>query len=467
MARKQKILKRTRTVLAVIVFILFVLLFSASGKIGEMLRILPATQFVPAQHTANVVALVSLFLLALIFGRVYCSVMCPLGLLQDGIYDISRLGKKNRNKKYKGSKPHNVLRYIIMVAVIVCGATGYGFLNYYIEPFSNFGRIVTAFTFKSISVVLMAALMLVIFTVLVRRKGRVWCNSICAVGSIMSIPSRWSLFAPVIDSDKCTKCGKCARQCRASCIDVGKGKVDTSRCVMCLDCLDTCPSSAIDLRFRWKKSGKKKVSAEKTDAATDGVHTMNRRAFITSMAFMAGSLSLNAAPKLRSITSKSSGMPAPVPAGSKSIAHLHENCIACQLCVQSCPNNVLKASSRLDSFLQPRMVFDKGYCDPECTVCSNVCPAAVIQPVTVEQKKSISVGYAVLNREICTLCNTCADNCPKNAIIPIADDGGKKAGYAVLAERCVGCGLCEYNCPAAPEKAIKVVGYEVHREVKI
>ena len=160
------------------------------------------------------------------------------------------------------------------------------------------------------------------------------------------------------------------------------------------------------------------------------------------------------------------------PPGSMSAKNMATRCTACQLCVSACPNGVLRPSTDLMTFMQPKMAYERGYCRPECTECADVCPAGAIKPITKEEKSSIQIGHAVWTRELCVPirdgqeCGNCSRHCPTSAItmVPLdADDPDSLKIPVVNEEMCIGCGTCEALCPSRPLSAIYVEGHEVHR----
>ena len=162
------------------------------------------------------------------------------------------------------------------------------------------------------------------------------------------------------------------------------------------------------------------------------------------------------------------------PPGSLSARNMKNHCTACQLCVSACPNGVLRPSTDLMTFMQPKMSFERGYCRPECTECSSVCPAGAIKPITKEDKSSIQIGHAVWTRELCIPirddqeCGNCARHCPTGAITMVPSnesDPKSKKVPVVNEEMCIGCGTCEALCPSRPLSAIYVEGHEVHRVI--
>lgn len=162
------------------------------------------------------------------------------------------------------------------------------------------------------------------------------------------------------------------------------------------------------------------------------------------------------------------------PPGSLSAANMSKKCTGCQLCVSECPNQVLRPGTNWMSIMQPTMSYELGYCRPECTRCSEVCPAGAIKPIQKEEKSSIQIGHAVWVKKNCipltdgVSCGNCARHCPVGAIemVPSDPDDEESLKIPVVNEsRCIGCGACENLCPARPFSAIYVEGHEVHKEV--
>jgi ferredoxin len=154
------------------------------------------------------------------------------------------------------------------------------------------------------------------------------------------------------------------------------------------------------------------------------------------------------------------------PPGSRSVRDFYQHCTACQLCVAECPNDVLRPSGRLDYLMQPEMSFEKGFCRPECTRCSELCPTGAIRKITKEEKTEYHVGTAGVNVDLCleatgkSPCGKCAEVCPTGAIAMVRQDNTRRP--AVSEEICIGCGKCEYLCPVRPVSAITVNGKSQH-----
>lgn len=470
--KKIPYLKQVRMILACFIFVLFVLLFLDWGGIfDKALGWLPKTQFLPTIIGGSVVVSILIIILTILFGRIYCSFLCPWGLLQDGIYRISTAGPKKRRFRMHYTKAVNIVRCLVLVVFLGTIALGFGSIAYLIEPYSNFGTLMGTIKGRvGLEVSIVAAVTFVVLVVFVLKGGRAWCNTVCPVGTLLSIFSQRSLFRPVINMDKCVSCGLCGKACRASCIDTLNHKVDMSRCVLCFDCLDNCKEGAIEYKWTGSQTGKSPGDAGIRDS---------RRAFLSAAALLFGTAALKAEPlqggiaMLQKKTSPERFVPL-CPAGSTSLSSFNSHCIGCQLCVSVCPNDVLRPAVSFDNFMHPVMNYQKGFCRPECTACGDVCPSGAIRKVTVEQKSSISIGHAVYNSFNCVVntdgvsCGNCARHCPTGAITMVPNMFGQEDSAlvpSINAEKCIGCGHCEYVCPSRPVSAIYVEGNEVHYNI--
>lgn len=494
-------LRKIRIALAVIFIIGITLLFlDFTGTVHTWLGWMAKIQFLPALLALNVGVIVVLVALTLVFGRIYCSVICPLGVMQDGFAALGRRARKNR---YSYSKALNVLRYTMLALLIIAFIAGLGWVVALFAPYSAYGRIVqnllgpvwagannllasaaesadsyafyrTEVWVRSWSVFTVAVVTLIVLAVLAWRNGRTYCNTVCPVGTILGFFARFSWLRPVIDTSRCNGCGLCARNCKASCIDSKAHAIDYSRCVACMDCIGKCRQGAISYTRR-------RTSAPVVTTGSGEPQSASRRTFIMASAVAAGSAVLKAQEKkvdggLAVIEDKK--IPARktpiVPPGAKGIRHLAEHCTACQLCVAACPNGVLRPSTSLDRFMQPESGYERGYCRPECTKCSEVCPAGAIVKIDLPEKSSIQIGHAVWVKDNCVVltddvdCGNCARHCPTGAIQMVAsdpDNSDSRKIPVVNEERCIGCGACENLCPARPFSAIYVEGHENHKTV--
>ena len=487
-------LRKIRITLAAIFLVGLALLFlDFTGTAHTWLGWMAKMQALEAILALNVVVIVVLAVLTLVFGRIYCSIICPLGILQD---IFGWLGKKARKNRYTYSPEVKWLRYLMLAVFIIALVAGIGGIFRLLAPYSAFGRIMTmifqplwqlgnnvlasiaeradSYTFysvdvwlKSMPVLIIAVVTLLLLVVLAWRGGRTYCNTICPVGTVLSFLARCSFLKIHIDVDKCKNCSLCAKNCKASCIDFKNHKIDYSRCVVCGDCIGKCNSGAI----RYDNA---KLHAQK-HAPTDPT----KRAFLVGTA-MATTAAL-AQDKLVDgglavIQAKQSPkrLTPLTPPGSLSARHFAQHCTGCQLCVSECPNDVLRPSGDLMSLMQPTMEYDRGWCRPECTRCSEVCPAGAIKPIDTIDKSGIQIGHAIVVAKECISakgedeCGNCARHCPTGAITMVPsdpDDDLSPSVPAINESVCIGCGACEYVCPVRPLSAIHVEGHEVHKKI--
>lgn len=498
-------LRRIRLILALVCFVLITLLFlDFTGTVHRWFGWLAKIQLLPALLALNVGVVVLLVALTLLFGRVYCSVICPLGVMQD---IFGYFGKKSKKNRYSWSPARNVLRYTLLALAVAAVIAGVGSVLALIAPYSTYGRIAqnllaplwqtgnnmlasiaeradsyafysTDVWMRSASTFALAAVALVVIGVLAWRNGRTWCNTICPVGTVLGFLSKYSFFKPVIDTSKCNGCGLCARNCKAACIDSKKHSIDYSRCVVCMDCLNKCHQGAISYSRRKKNDVKDSPATDKTVASTVRTDT-SRRAFLATTATALAATALRAQEKnvdggLAVITDKKipERRTPIVPPGARSLNNMARHCTACQLCVSACPNGVLRPSTRLETLMQPESSYERGYCRPECTRCSEVCPTGAISLIDKAEKSSVQIGHAVWVKENCLVltegvsCGNCARHCPAGAIqmVPVQPDVEDSLRIPVVnTERCIGCGACENLCPSRPFSAIYVEGHENHR----
>jgi len=492
-------LRKIRIVLAALFYIAVTLLFlGVSWRINLWLGWVAKIQFLPALMALNFAVLAGLVVLTLVFGRLYCSIICPLGVMQDIFAWFGRKAKKNR---YSYSPEKKWLRYSVLAVFVVCLIVGFAPVTTLLAPYSAYGRIINALFkplydllinglavietrfdsymlseaeiwMRSVTTFVVALLTLGILGLLAWRHGRTYCNTVCPVGTILSFFARFSLFRIQINEDKCRKCSLCEKNCKAAAIDFKNGTVDLTRCVVCGDCIDKCHDGAIG--FKIVQSSNRQSSIVQSSNEPD----VSRRAFLTGAAVAVGTAAMAQAKikvdgGLAEIEDKiAPHRQTPVtPPGSVSARNMNRHCTACQLCVSACPNNVLRPSTDPLRFMQPEMSFEHGYCRPECTRCSQVCPTGAIQAVRQEDKSFIHIGHAVWIEQNCIPvvngdhCGACARNCPTDAIQMVehaTSDGRTVQVPAIDNERCIGCGKCEYLCPARPFSAIYVEGRSTH-----
>ena len=521
-------LKKIRIGLSVVIFSIITLYFlDFRGFIPESMSFFTKIQIIPALLSLNIIILISLILLTLIFGRVYCSSICPMGIYQDIVAWLSK--KQNKKKRYRYGKAKNVLRWGILGVTIVAFIFGFNFLVGLLDPYGSYGRITThlfrpiylegnnllasIFTsfnnykfykvgiyLLSVSSTIIALITLLAIGYLAWRGGRTYCNTVCPVGTTLGFMSKYSLFKIQFVDEKCNMCGLCSMKCKASCIDSKNKKIDHSRCVTCFNCIEVCNRSAMKYTFGIEnkadrgtgqtietKMGVDTVANNSTAnnlVATKKINESKRRflsaSLITGLAagrMFAQEFSDNVYTLPEELLPKRElKRQTPIaPPGALSFDQLKEKCISCHLCVSKCPSHVIKPAFLeygLGGVMQPKLYFDKGFCNYDCTVCGDVCPTGALVPLTVEEKNHTQMGKVHFIIENCivyydeTSCGACSEHCPTQAVhmVPYKD-------HLTIPETdpsiCVGCGGCEYVCPAIPYKAIYVEGLSKQNIIEI
>ena len=425
--------------------------------------------------------------------------------MQDIISRLHGIRKKNR---FTYSKEKRWLRYGVLVVFVASALAGVNAVVSLLAPYSSYGRIASSLMkpvyeagnnvlaaiaehldsyafysvdiwMKSLPTLIVASVTLVVIAVLAWRGGRTYCNTVCPVGTILSFFASFSWLKVRIDGSKCVNCGLCTKNCKASAIDFKNHKIDYSRCVVCGDCIDKCNKGAIRLSHSLPRQDEQRQASQSSPIG--GVEGAGRRSFLLGLAVASTVAALAQEKKkvdggLAAIEDKIAPkrLTPLTPPGSLSAQHFAQHCTACQLCVSTCPNGVLRPSTGLSTFMQPTMSYERGYCRPECTKCGEVCPTGAIKPITRAQKSATQIGHAVWIKKNCVPltdgveCGNCARHCPTGAITMVPLDPNDEHSLkipAVNEARCIGCGACENLCPARPFSAIYVEGHEVHREV--
>jgi polyferredoxin len=510
-------LKKIRVATAILFFVLITLLFlDFTGTLHQWFGWMAKVQLIPAILAVNVVVIIGVILLTLIFGRIYCSVICPLGVFQDVISNISKRRKvKGRKKRFTYSPAKSWLRYSVAAVFVLAIVLGISAIVSILDPYAAYGRMASNFfapvyrlgnnlfaliaeradsyAFYSTEVWIkswitfgIAVITFIAIGILAWRNGRTYCNTICPVGTILGLLSKYSLLRLTFVEDKCTKCKVCERGCKASCIDVKEMNIDHSRCVTCFNCIENCKFGA--MKYAPVKLGSKNrkeetvTTIDKVDAGKENDNEgFSRRNMLTLIGTVVVTSTIKAQQLhvdggLAEIEDKKcpERKTPVVPPGALSAKNMKDHCTACQLCVSACPNNILVPSRKLQTFMQPEMTFEDGYCRPECVECSQVCPAGAIKPLTTADKSATSIGLAVWIEENCVVntdevqCNNCERHCPTGAITLVEQEPGFSDSLKIPTidkERCIGCGACEHLCPARPFSAIYVEGNIRHHSV--
>jgi ferredoxin len=496
-------LKRIRIVVAIIFFLALSLLFLDLGNVIPIgiHTFFVSTQLVPSFMRTLVVlssasfGLFFVLIITVLFGRVYCSTLCPLGILQDIVIRIAK--RINRRRWFTYKEQHYILHYSLFVLTGILAFSGSVILLNLFEPFSNYGRILSnlmspfvvlannvfgyilglfgfmflfqipIFHINPVSV-LASLSILALVTYLSYNHGRLFCNLLCPAGAFLGLLSRFSFFKIVIDENNCKECGLCERVCKANCIKSSSKEIDFAACIGCFNCLDACPTIGMSYKGRWTKLSD---TSKETDG---GRRNVLRISVLPALGLLMPVIGVDSAAG-RSQNGFIENRKHPIsPPGSLGVGRFSTLCTACHLCISSCPTQVL-----LPSFLeygiagvfQPKMNYDASYCNFDCVLCSQVCPTGAILPLDVSSKKEVQIGRVQFVKDDCIVvakkkdCGACSEHCPTKAVTMVQYEK-KLMIPEVNNEVCVGCGACEHACPVQPNKAIYVSANYVHQKAK-
>ena len=507
MKKKNNTPRRIRIAVAAIVFILICLAFAGlMPQATALLKIQAAPSLmktIAAFSTGVLATCIVILLVTFLFGRFYCSVVCPLGIAQDIAAFIFR-------RKGKPLPPHlafpRAIALGIVIGLLVIGWTlGFKIL----DPYSNFGRPFAAWNQPKPAVVEKAdetaaeeddddnseeqstaaattdtaesscpsgcilssygigAILpvIVIIGAAIWRK-RLFCNALCPVGTTLGIVSRIGLFKLSI-TEKCIKCGRCVRACNAGCIDIDHHDIDNARCVRCMNCIAACPMGAIDfgrpvVATKTTEQPSEQSVAETTEQPVEKQTTdLSKRELLLAIpvglvglgvSAVAGKHFLKAlldAKTAEATESEEETAAAPqfiLPPGAGDVARFATKCTACLLCVHNCPSKIIKPSPSGYGFV--RLDLTNSKCGFDCNRCSQICPTGAIRPVPLAEKQKLRIAQAAINYKNCKVfqddepCGKCAEVCPTKAITL------RKTGAPKMTKNlCIGCGACQAICP--------------------
>jgi len=282
---------------------------------------------------------------------------------------------------------------------------------------------------------------------------RFWCRYLCPLGALLGYLSRFSLLRPVLNTS-CRRCARCERACRLGAIDAQKGySIQASECTVCLDCLTVCPQETAGFRLRpslepWRE------------------YDPSRRQFLGALvAGAAGAAVLRTGVQARVRPTQLMRPP-----GVEDEASFLSRCVRCSECMKVCPTNALQPSvldAGLEGLWTPHLVPRIGYCDYGCNACGQICPTGAIPALDLAAKRQAVIGLAAVDHNRClpwaysVPCIVCQEMCPvpekaiKLDVLTLAD-GTKLPRPVVREDLCIGCGICEHQCPASGQAAIRV-----------
>jgi MauM/NapG family ferredoxin protein len=432
-------------------------------------------------------------LLTLLFGRVWCGWLCPLGTLLEWL--------RPRRGRYHGGSPPEKLRaakYLLLIAVLAAAFLGSqslifldpitilnrtlstaawpalryavveaeGFLyqfSFLWAPLDVLHGTVVQPVFQEVQPVFSLGILIGLFflglVALNWWAERFWCRYLCPLGGLLGLLSKLSLVRREVGDD-CAQCARCTHQCPTGTIDPRDGyRSDPAECIVCFDCLTDCTREGIG--FHWQLPRWSPARWRDYDPS-------RRQALAAGGAAVAGVALLGVEPA----TFRD---PATLirPPGADEV-DFSALCIRCAACVRVCPTQGLQPSlfqGGLGNLLTPRLVPRLGYCSFNCNACGQVCPTGAIPPLALEEKQAAVIGLARVDTDRClpwaydVPCIVCEEACPvaDKAIaleeVEVVDDQGETVVLQrpyVIKELCIGCGICEYQCPMGGESAIRI-----------
>lgn len=487
-------LRKIRIVVSLVIFVLTTYLFLNFYETKNIILYkLASIQLIPALLALNFWVISAIVIATIIFGRIYCSTVCPLGVFQDLVnYFSKRFYKK---KKFRFKKEMKILRWTIVAASLAAFIFGFSFLLGLLDPYGAYGRISSQlfrpaflagnnllalifmnfgnYTFYKVAVYIASIFSFVIALItmlavgyMAWNHGRLYCNTVCPVGTVLGFISRYSFFRIRINESSCNSCGSCGSKCKASCIDTKNHSIDYSRCIGCFDCIGACPEKSIEFALPAVKKPKSQIA---------GIDPSKRNFMLILGATGLVRTKLPATGTEARSTIDAGRTIAITPPGSFNRDNFQEKCVACHLCISSCPSKVLKPAFMeygLAGLMQPTLYYERGFCNYDCTICTEVCPSGALLPMTMEQKHSNQMGRVHFVKENCVVytketdCGACSEHCPTQAVKMVPYKGSLTIPE-IDESICSGCGGCEYICPVKPSKAIYVEGIDEHRKIKI
>lgn len=358
---------------------------------------------------ATIVYLIFVIALTAASGRLYCSLFCPLGILQETINILT----KKKNEKIKNFP----FKYLLAITAFTALIFGSAYILRYLEPYTIF---VSAISFSTTGLILISAILII-----TAFKGRFFCTNICPTGTILGILSKYSIFKISIDKENCISCGNCEKNCQAGCIDAKEKTVDNETCIKCLKCLNLCPKNAVKYTKITRQPEVFSIKRRKLLIA-------GTLALMTGAAVTARLNLIKTAKKIKNMI---------LPPGALNLDEFQKKCFNCNLCVQQCPQKIIKKADK--NFNAPHIEYgDFGHCEYNCHNCGDVCPTGAVKRITLEEKQKTRIAMAVIDKEKCINCGACKLQCPKKTIV------SKDNTFEINGTGCIGCGICQAACPA-------------------
>lgn len=429
--------------------------------------------------------------LTLLFGRLWCGWLCPLGTVLEWL-------RPRRWRRKPPSEKWRTIKYVLLFVILSAALLGNQTLLF-LDPITILNRTLATtiwpglrhailraeaflYQFESLwgpldaihaavvqplfqevePVFTLTVLMTLLFVGLVALNWwaeRFWCRYLCPLGGLLGLLSKLSLVRREV-SDDCAQCARCTHQCPTDTVNPRDNyRSDPSECLVCFDCLTDCTRKGVG--FRWQMSHWQIADWHDYDPT--------RRQVLAAMGASVAGVALAGVEPI------AQRQPATMvrPPGA-TLTDFTALCIRCGACIRVCPTQGLQPSlfeGGVQNLLTPRLVSRLGYCSHSCNACGQVCPTGAIPPLTLEEKQHTPIGLARIDQDRCLPwaynipCIVCEEACPvaDKAIWLEEVEVENVQGETILLQRprvikelCIGCGICEYQCPMGGESAIRV-----------
>ena len=453
---------------------------------------------------------VGVLILTLFLGRIFCGFICPFGTIHHLVSWAKPALKGNRMVRANQKTASQRIKYFVLIGLLVGAVLGLNFIGL-MDPIS--------FLFRSVALAILPALgggiraffdmlaqsdikvlnlssyaaevfvspvfgyaavafhtawligfLFLVVLFLNRIRPRFWCRTLCPLGALLGVCSRFSILKLEKYPERCTNCKLCTKSCQGAATPIPGRKWESAECFMCFNCFDVCPEQALAFRFKW---------APHPNKAPD----LGRRAVLGGL--VAG-VSLPLLARLDGQIDKVSDARLIRPPGALPEKDFLTLCQRCGLCMKGCPTNVINPTlteAGMGGFWTPHLVMNQGYCEYTCTLCGSVCPTGAIKNISVKEKieTPIRIGSAYVDRGRClpwsgnAPCIVCEEHCPtspkaiylREDIVAGADGRNLKVQLPYVdLKRCVGCGICENKCPVKGKPAIRAIAAGESRSLK-
>jgi polyferredoxin len=422
---------------------------------------------------------IPVIILTIFLGRFYCGWICPLGTLQDlaAWFRKSTLKEDMEVNRYRSIYR---LKYLILIAFLVASVFGVMQIGL-IDPIVLLTRAVTTsimpaadhgtgtifLSLREFRLGWVANLLLIGILVAAVLRPRLWCKLLCPLGALLGLLSRWSIFHIRRTQPTCTDCEICSAHCQAS-ADPDR-ELRKSECMLLFNCIETCPPDALTFGAH--------APEPQISPAIPGPNVTRRRVLGAVLAGLALPAFLRTGP-----TTADTPRPKLIrPPGSVPEEEFLARCIKCEECMHVCPTNVLQPAMTeggIEALWTPILINTMGYCELNCVLCGEVCPTGSIKAISLNEKlgrgefegQPVVLGTAFFDHGRCLPwamnrpCVVCEEVCPTSPKAIVTDDvtvveNGKTIKLKqprVIPELCIGCGICEHECPVTDQRAIYV-----------